>query len=182
MADKSIAETLVKSVEKIFAKSNQIQIQGEPEIIERDIIEYDSRMRAYGMEKFNDACYISVIELYASQEQLESKDAHGAIILYVREDAADRLYRALDYRDFNETNEESMMDTCAEMMTNIAKQFVNDARSKGYSSLFTGTALKYMNKVDEGVRFNYDEKKFFEISFEIFKEKIVCLDITLSAA
>ena len=181
-APNKLAVTLTNVVKSFLEKNGTAALTKEPEIVERDIIEYESRMRVFGMEKFNAPCYISVVNFYPSQKDLEAHNACGALVLYLQLENADKLLKALGHRKFDDGDDEVMLGKCGELSTAIAESFKNEIGSQGSRSLVPSAPLNYKNVVPEGVEFDYNEHKLQEVSFYLWKEKVLAFDVTLTAA
>ena len=176
-----IASALLDVVKKIIAQHENLVFSKDPEIVERDIIEYDSRLRISGMEKFNAPCYICLGGIYRSQQDLEAHNAIGAIILYLEEMNAERLFKGLGFHGFHDDNEEEMLDKGAEFLNLIIEQFKPELSNLGYKNIVLSSILKHRNNIPEGVEFHYDEYKMHQLSFYLWKEKIFAIDITLAS-
>ena len=177
-----IASALLDVVKKIIAQHENLTFSKDPEILERDIIEYDSRLRVSGMEKFNAPCYICLAAFYRSQQDLEAHNAIGAIILYIEEVNAERLFKGLGYRGFHDDNEGEMLEKSGEFLTSIVEQFKPELANLGYKNIVLSPLLKHINTIPEGVEFHYDEHKMHQLTFYLWKEKIFAIDITLASA
>ena len=97
-----VATTLMTSVQTTLEKMYHLSLTQDPEFIEKEIIEYNSRMRTFGLEKFNAPCYVSAINFYLSQKHLEKHDALGAMVLYINEDSALKLLKASGFKNVDE--------------------------------------------------------------------------------
>ena len=65
-----IATTIMGCVQNTCETMCKMAFSKDPEFNELNIIEYDSRMRTFGLEKFNEPCYASFINFYISIELL----------------------------------------------------------------------------------------------------------------
>jgi len=175
-----IATTLQGSVESLFAAMSKVPFSQDPEISEKDIIEYNSRMRVFGLEKFNGPCFVASCSFYLSEENLKNHAAHGTVVIYLEEDMSTQLLKTLGYKDFNENDEESVLNVCGEFCTALSEQFKNDLQKIGYKDFKISEPLKYKNSISEGVEFNYDQYKMHEISFFMWKQKVLVCDVTMA--
>lgn len=174
-----IATTCLKVIqEAIQSKSMQVFSQ-DPVIAQREIIEYDSRMRVFPMEKFNGPCYITVVNYYLTDQDLKNHNAYGAFVLYIEEECAGKLLKSLGHKGFDEDDEETVLDICSEFCKLLASNYKNELKNLGYKDLVMSDPLKYHNVVPEGVEFNYSEYVKYELSFYLWKQKALVVDITL---
>ena len=179
---KAIGAMCVNIVEESFRQMGNLSFSQDPVSVKRDIIEYSSRMRVFGMEMFNGPCYISVVNYYFSQSHVQRHDACGAFVLYVEEGSSEKLFKALGYRDFHDEDEATMLETCGKLCNVLGGNFKNELAKQGFGDLVMSAPQNYHNSVPEGVEFHYDEYSKSETSFYLWKEKIVAADITLSLA
>ncbi len=152
----------------------------DPQIKERDIIEYDSRMRVFGMEKFNAPCFISYVNFFASSNHQANHQPLGAMIIYIEESNVERFLKAAGHSIKLDEEKDIVFKVCGEFCKNIAENFKTSIRSLGYNELIISDPVSYHNQISEGVPFNYDEYKMYELIFSIWKQKILAIDLTLA--
>jgi hypothetical protein len=160
----------------------RVAITEEPEINERDLLEYKSRMRVFGLEKFNGPSFIAAINFYKTQNALEKNDAMGAIVLHVEEEAAGKLIKGLKRKGLNEDDDDAVLDVIAEIGQKIAEQFNKKLASHGYKPLVLSDPIKAKNDIASGIPFSYKEYKYCEISFQLWKNKAIAMDVTMAPA
>ncbi len=175
-----IATTLMGCVQTTLEQMYNLKLSQDPEFEEKEIIEYASRMQTFGLEKFNGPCYISAINFYLSPRHLEEHDPVGAIVIYIREDLAVRFLKALGFEDADEEDEEIVLDCCGELANIITGQFKNELTSLGYKDLTISAPIKAKNDIPGGVEFNYNEYKLYELTFYLWKEKTMVINITMA--
>ncbi len=175
-----IATTLMGCVQETFEKMCHVSFSQTPEFHAKEIIEYDSRMRIFGLEKFNGPCYMSFLNFYFNQKDFEAKKCCGVMVLYIEEEAAEKLVRALGQSGLDAEDPEIILDTCGEFCNVIAGQFKNELRSFGYMDLVISAPLKYHNIIPEGVDFPYSEHKQYELMFYLWKQKVVVVDMVMA--
>jgi len=173
-----IVKTLISSIQETFKKMSTVAFTKEPDFIERDIIEYSSRMRVCGLEKFNGPCLIGVINYYLNPKEQEVKNPCGALILYVEEENAAKMFKSLGYTVKDDDDEELILDYVGEFGNVIAEKFKNDLMAIGYSDIVFSPCEQFMNDIPEGVAFDYKEAKYHEASFHLWKNKILVTDVT----
>lgn len=174
-----ISKQIVTSVQQSLSERSSVAFSKDPETAVADIIEFDSRMRLFGLEKFNGPCYLSCVQYYTSQEAKTNKDAAGAIVVYFNSLFASRLLKTLGYREFNESDEETVIQSCSEFASVIAQNFSSQLRGLGYPNLVVSDPIKAKNDIPEGIEFDYSQNSYAKASFYIWKEKILAVDVTL---
>lgn len=176
-----IATTIMGVVQDTFEKMCHASFSKPPEFVEKKIIEYNSKMRVFGLEKFNGPCYASVINFYVNLHYQEKKETCGTFVLYVEEDIALRMLKELGYTGFNEEDEDLIKDSCGEFGNVIAGNFKNELKEIGYSDLIISAPTTYKNDIPDGVDFPYSQDKLCEIGFYLWKEKAIVIDMTMAA-
>jgi len=174
-----LATVLKDILDKRLSQGN-ITYSKEPEMGERDIIEYGSRMRTAGMEKFNAPCFLSYVNFFVSEAHMKENDAMGALIVYFDVQSANKTLKALGYPIKLDVEDEVVMQRSGEFVRSIAEQLKTELSSRGYSSLMIGDPHNYQNFVPEGIPFSYNEYKSYEINFFAWKEKILSVDLTMA--
>ena len=176
-----IATALKSVVDRRVGGKDSVTYTKDAMITDKDIIEYNSRLRIFGLEKFDGPCFISVINFYLSQADLKEHSAHGALIFYLDPENAERLLKAFGYPVKLDSDDEIIMSNCGELCKSFAKQLNEELKSLGYSDLVLSDPANYQNNVLDGVEFNYDEYKMYELSFYLWKKKTFVLEITLGS-
>ena len=175
-SDAKLATSCIKVVEDTLKKMSALTFSQDPEPFERTLIEYESRMRVFGMEIFNGTCFISVVNYYSSEQNKQNHDAVGAFVFYLEESAAGRILKALGYREFDEDDEAAVLEKTGQFTQVLAEAYKNEI---GQSNLILSAPKGYRNTVPEGVEFSYDQFTKYQIDFFISKQKAIAVDITL---
>ncbi|MBF0523331.1 MAG: hypothetical protein HQL24_09800 [Candidatus Omnitrophica bacterium] len=177
-----IATTLIGCVKKVLESRFNFSFSKDSEYSQKDIIEYNSRMKASGLEKFNAPCHVAAINFYQSPGHMTSHDPFGAVIFYISALVMDRFYWPLGFKSPKDDEEEDrFLDDCAgELAKLITEQLKTDLSALGYKNLTLSEPLKAKNSIMEGVEFNYNERKFYEVSFYLWKQKALVVDISLA--
>ncbi len=178
---KQLSQVILRCSQEILEQMCKAKFSQDPQIAEREIIEYNSRIRALGLDKFNGPCYVAAITMYDSKESLAAKKPCGAFILYLEETIAQEFLKAMS-QGLDDEDEEMVMDNCGELCNVIAGQFKNNIKEFGYHDLVISAPTKGKNDIPEGVDFEYNETKLQEVSFFIRKIKAVVIAITLAPA
>lgn len=175
-----IATTLMGCVEETFTTMCSLTFSNTPEFKEKDIIEYNSKMQISGLEKFNDASYAAAINFYLTEAHQKKHDCCGVLAMFIEEDAAGKLLKALGYSGFNDEDEELVMDNCGEFCNVITGRFKDELAKLGYKNLIISAPVKGKNSIPGGVEFPYSQYKYYEANFYFWKKKSLVIDITMS--
>ncbi|MBF0331252.1 MAG: chemotaxis protein CheX [Candidatus Omnitrophica bacterium] len=168
--------TIMGVVDETFKQMCHVNFSAEPVVTERDIIEYEGRMRVFPMEKFNCPAYVGIVNYYLSQTDMKDKMAVGMFSLFVKEDMLEKFFRAFD-RPMSEAEDEAVcLDVIGEMTNILAGNVKNQLRELEYADLFISAPFKYKNVVPEGAQFDYSLFKKQEIIFTLWKEKCVAVE------
>ncbi|MBF0384574.1 MAG: hypothetical protein HQL27_01755 [Candidatus Omnitrophica bacterium] len=178
---KQLADVLLQAAKITLEEKYNARFSQDPIVAEREIIEYGSRIRTLGLDKFNDPCYVSSINLFSSQENLKQQKTSGAIIIYIEEVIGQDFLKAIN-KKADDDDEELVMKNCGEILKEIAAKFINSAQNFGYSNMVSSETINEKNDISGGVDFEYNETKLQEISFFIKKVKAVVISITLAPA
>src|SRR3989338_4379577 len=95
ISKEELSEIFRRCVQKALEGYCQVAFTKEPKAEQIEIIEYESRMRVFGLEKFNDTCYIALVNLFESPLELEKKETCGVLLIFVHEESAERLFRTV---------------------------------------------------------------------------------------
>lgn len=175
-----IATTLMGCAQDTLQKTCQITLSQKPTFIKREIIEYDSKMRLLGLEKFNGPCYLSSINFYLDQQHFSDKICCGVVALFVEEAFAEIVAKSFGQKGLDCEDPEIIMDCSGEICNVIVGQFKNELRSFGYSNLVISAPIKAINDIPEGVDFPYGEDSYYELSFVVKGEKVMVAIIVLA--
>ena len=182
-----ISTTLMGVVQSTFKTMCKLEFTKQPEIIERDVIEYDSKMRTVGFDKFQAPCYIASISYYLSPTHMEQHDACGTMNLYIEEEFAERILAYLNEGSLDEEEEiddemeeETLLDNCGELCNIIAGNFKNEVKGMGFIDLTMSAPVKAKNTVVEGVDFPYSQYRYFEARFELWQKECLIIDVVMA--
>ena len=104
------ANALAKCVSDMFLERNNIKFSEPPKLEKKSIIEYNGRMRAEGMEKFNDPTFISAINYYLNAQEMEKKKAIGTIVTYIEQKYVVQLLKLLKYPPVDDEDLDAYFD------------------------------------------------------------------------
>lgn len=173
-------EILKKCMEDILGKTS-LSLTQDTVVVERDIIEYASRMRIFGMEKFNGACALSCVNFSVSEEALKSGNTIGGLIVFIEEEEIGRTLKSMGYTDFHDDIDEEVFKKMGELCKKISDSFKEAVKAQGYPDFFISAPAGYKNDIPEGILFPYSEYKYHEITFYMWKKKVIVLNVILAA-
>ncbi len=172
-----VPQIIVRTFERVFS----IKPTQDLETQEREIIEYDSKMRLFPMEKFNGPVYVAVANYFLSQQDLEQESPVGTIALFVKEDVVEKLVKGFGHLSRDAENEETVMGDCATLLREISKALKEALMGLNYPELISSDPVKYKNNIPEGVPFNYSLFKKQEFIFSFWGQKSIAIEICLGA-
>ena len=174
------ADLLIKGVTALFAERGELEFSKDPEKERKTIIEYEGKMRADGMEKFNnEPTYVSVVNYYASEADMQKNKVLGALVIYVEQAYLPKLMRLLQYPPVDDESEEAMLDSCGTLSNIIAGRFKSEVSSAGYIELEMSHFQTYRNSAFAGVSFCPSEFDMMTVSFEIANVKRLAMEMSM---
>ncbi len=175
--DKQVIEaTVFRVVEDTFRQLCHVEFSAEPVAEEKDIIEYNGNIRLFPMDKFNGQAYAGVINFYVTQKDHDDKYPVGTFVLYLKEDAVERLAKALGRSAREAEDEQVIMSVVGEFAGILGGNVKNELKAQGYVDLLVSSPLAYKNAVPEGAPFDYNLFKKQEFSFSFWKQKCVVVE------
>lgn len=177
----AIAEALKKLVEQTLKNKCGLELSGQCQVAEREIIEYNSRMRVGGLEKFNGPCYVFGLNYYSSEETQEKDEAAGTIIFFIEEESVEKLLKSLQLRGFDEDDQKFVLENLGEFAKSLALDFAQRLQDLGYSRLLLSDVSKAKNNIVDGLSFPYDRYSYHEISVPLWKKKAMVINITMTS-
>ena len=144
------------------------------------IIEYKGKMRADGMEKFNNRpTYVSAINYYANKVEMEKKKALGVVIVYVEPGYMAKMMKLLQYPPVDEEDEDALQDSCGTLCNIVAGRYKSEISKAGYIELEMSHFITSRNSVVPGVNFCFSEFDKYEIAFDLNGTKRLVLEISM---
>ncbi len=174
--NKFLTRTIIDVVEDTFDKLLHVTPASGAVANEKNIIEFGGRMRLFPMEKFNGPAYVSIVNFYRTSKDMADHFAAGTFVLFVKEDAAEKLVKAFGRSSKEAEDETAVMGICAELCGILSGNLKNAMVKHGYPELVVGEPLKYKNSIPEGAQFDYDLFKKQEIIFSYWKDKSVIVE------
>lgn len=175
----ALALTLVGVVKKIFRERTELQFSKPPYMRRKRIIEFARMMRVYGTEMFQGSTFISTVNYYLNEKDVDKHNAVGALVVYVEQFSAPDLLRILKYPVAKEKDDEAIKDCVGTLCNIIAGQFKTAIIEMGYMELQMSHFSNYRNRAMEGVEFCPKQPDKYEISFDIGGEKMMVIEMTM---
>lgn len=173
------ADLLAAGTVALFAE-REVHFTKPPVKTKRKIFDYEGKMRADGMEKFdNEPTYVSAVNYYESAAHMEKKKAIGALIVYVAQDYIVSLMKLLKYPPVDDENEMAMLDSCGTLGNIIAGRFKSEISAAGCIELEMSHFITYRNAAVVGVDFYRSEFFLYQLDFEIDGKKRLVLEMSL---
>jgi len=174
------ADLLVKGVTELFGERGQLQFTKDPQKERNSIIEFEGKMRADGMEKFNnEPTYVSAVNYYANEADMQKNKVLGALVIYVEQAYLTKLMRLLQYPPVDDESEEAMLDSCGTLSNIIAGRFKSEISSAGYIELEMSHFRTYRNSAFAGVEFCRNEYDMYTLNFDIDDKKRLVLEMSM---
>jgi hypothetical protein len=174
-----IIKSVIQAVEKVCEEQCNKHFSQDPENIQRDIIEYNSRMRVSAQEKFNGPCFISVVNFYMSDDAKKQNDSCGALIVYIKEEEAADFLKPLGEPGQVADSPEVIEKNLKTFTQTLGDQLKGGLANQGLRGLVSSDPEYYVNLVPNGVAFNYRLYTYQDFSFYFKKEKILSVDFTI---
>ena len=174
------AELLEKGTITLFKERGEVAFSSPPEKERRKIVEYEGRMRADGMEKFdNNPAYVSAVNFYVNEAEMKKNKALGALIIYVQQDYMAKLMKLLQYPPVDDENEQAMLDSSGTLCNIIGGKFKSEVSSAGYIELAWSHFTTYRNSSVRGIGFCFSEYEMYQLIFKIDGQKRLIMELTM---
>lgn len=177
---KLVAEKLNEIINTHLTTTAKLSYTSEPQMEEKDIIEYDSRMRISPMENFNAPCVISVVNFFASENDKKAQKAQGALVTYIEYENANRFLKLTGSKIKPDDDDDITEECSGKFCKTLAEDLVSRVEPEMFGHLILSEPASFTNNVPGGVLFHYDEYKLYELNYFLWKEKIFSADITMA--
>jgi hypothetical protein len=179
-----IATTLMDVIPKVFQANFGFSFVDNPTFVRKEVIEYQSRMRVFGLEKFNGPCYISSISLYLTERHLQKQKPCGTVVVYVEPEYAVRFLAALGFKNQGEDEEDptfeaTIIDNCGEIANLIVGSYKNELANLGMKNLVISAPLSRKDSIEEGVEFPYSQYYYHELKYTHKKTTVLVVDCVM---
>ena len=171
---------MANSITALFLERGEISFSQKPKLERKQIIEYDGKIRANGIERFNgEVTYVSAVNFYASAADLQKKKTLGALIVYVEKSYLAKLMKLLQYPPIDDEIEQALLDSIGTLCNIAAGRFKSEIQSAGYADLEMSHFINYRNNAIVGIDFCRSEYDYYEMDCYIDGIKRVCFDMTI---
>lgn len=168
--------TIMGVVQDTFRQMLHVEVNSAPVIAEKDIIEFNSRMRVFPMEKFNGPVFVAYVNFYSSPRDQELNNVVGTFVLFVKEDVCEKLLKGFGRPAKDAEDEEILMDIVGEFCNIVAGNMKNELVALGYKDISMSAQAKFKNAVPEGVPFDYALFTKQELSFTFWNQKCIVVE------
>ena len=176
------ADFLEKGVVGLFTERGEIKFSNPPKKERRRIVEYDGRMRADGMEKFdNEPTYLSAVNFYANEADRKKGKTLGALIIYVGQAYITRLMKILQYPSIDDESDDALRDSCGTLCNIIAGRFKSELATAGHIELEMSHFMNFRNNSFRGIDFCYNEYDMYALEFYLEDKKRLVVEMTMGA-
>ena len=175
------ADLLIKGTRELFAERGEgLSFTEEPKKERRQIMEWNGKMRADGMDKFdNESTYVSAVNFYANQADMSKNKTLGALVVYIQQEYLPKLMRTLKYPPIDDESEQAMLDSCGTLCNIIGGRFKSEISKNGYIELEWSHFYNYRNSAFDGVHFCFAEYTLYEVAFKIENAKRMVIEMTM---
>ncbi len=175
-----IASAVLGSVEGALSNLPGIIPTDSPKTKELEIEEYEGCMKATGVEKFESSSYLSVINYYLSNSDLEHHKPKGTLILYLGSENAGKFYKALGFKVPEDEDDASMLEACGKFCNSLGESFKNKLKESGYGGLVMSIPENYKNSVMGGAEFSAEQATIQEFSFFYWRNKAIVVEVVFA--
>jgi len=145
----------------------------------KPITEFMGRMRVSSIEKFATTTYISTINFYKNDKDMERHKALGVIVVYIEGKYIFELLKKMDYPIDDFQDEEMLEDGCGTFCNLLAGNFKSGLTQLGYAELSMSPFTSFRNEVLEGVEYDFSQEQKYEVSIMIDGVKRIMIDLTI---
>jgi hypothetical protein len=176
----TLSQALLTVMQKILSRANNLPQTQPPAVEANEITEYEGRMRVSGFEKLNSTCYVSAVNFYLNQADMDKHKTKGALVLYIETENSGKFYKALDIKFADDEDDASMMEACGNMVALIGEMLKTEINNKGYAQLLVSKPVNYKNNILKGIEISRDQKMKHELGFYYFKHKAIVVELSLA--
>ncbi len=176
-----VADNLKALVEDTLLKKCNAELTDDTQIVERDIIEYDGRMRVGSLEKFNGPCYTVGFNLFDSESNQKRGIPAGTVIFFVDEECVERLLKSLEFRGFDEEDQGFVLEHLGQFFQSISEDYAERIGGMGYGRLMVSPPTASKNNLPDGMSIPHTSTQYHELSFHMWKKKAMVIDLVVAA-
>lgn len=176
-----VADNLKRLVEDTLTNKCNAGLTEETAVDEREIVEYDGRMRVGSLEKFNGPCYTVGFNLFTSEDNEKRGVPAGTLIYFVDEDSVERLLKSLEFRGFDEEDQGFVIEHLGQFFKSVSEDYAERVGGMGYGRLMVSEPTASKNNLPDGMSIPYDSTHYHELSFHFWKKKSMVVDVVMSS-
>lgn len=177
----AIADSLKQLVEDTLVKKCNAGLTEDTAVEEREIIEYDGRMRVGSLEKFNGPCYTVGFNFFSSEGDQNKGLATGTIIYFVEEESVERLLKSLEFRGFDEEDQGFVLEHLGQFFQSVSQDYAERMSTMGYGRLLVSDPTASKNNLPDGMTIPVNSSHYHELSFYLWKKKAMVIDLVMAA-
>lgn len=177
----AVADSLKNLIEETLVNKCNAGLTENTAVDEREIVEYDGRMRVGSLEKFNGPCYTVGFNLFASEDSQKKGLPTGTLIYFVEEESVERLLKSLEYRGFDEEDQGFILEHLGQFFQSVSEDYAERMGGMGYGRLLVSPPTAYKNNLPDGMTFPLDSSHYHELSFHLWKKKAMVVDLVMAA-
>jgi len=166
---------------RTFEAKGKLDVTSKPIPKIRPIVEANKRMKVSNLGRFDTTAFISIVNFYKHEADLENNKALGALVIYIGEKYIIDLFAQMGYPGLDENNDSEMEDASGTLCNIIAGKFKLALKQLDFIELEMSHFSTYQNDVPDGVAYDYHQKRKYEISFEIDEEKAFIVELTMGS-
>lgn len=176
----AFGEILSQSIIALLKERGDITLSEKPKLEKKQIIEYEGKIRANGIERFDgEVTYVSAINFFANAADLKKKKTLGALIVYVPAEFLPKLMKMLQYPPVDDENEQAMLDSIGTLCNIAGGRFKSEVKAAGYVDLEMSHFINYRNSAVVGIDFCRSEYYFYEVDCFMDGKRRVSFDMTM---
>lgn len=176
------ADLLDQGTVALFKERGDIVFTSKPKKTIKRIIDSEGKMRADGMEKFdNEPTYVSAVNYFANEKDMAKRKTLGTLVVYVQQDYIAKMMKLLKYPPIDDESDAAMQDSCGTLCNIISGRFKSEISSAGYIELEMSHFMNYRNSAFSGVDFCPSEFDMYQLEFDIEGKKRLVIEMSIGA-
>jgi len=170
---------LTQVIVRTLEQKGGIDLSTKPLPKIRHIVAANKKMRILSLGKFEGTTYISAINFYKDDGDLEKNKALGALIIYIGEAYIVDMFEEMGYPDLDENDEDLMKDAVGTFCNIVAGKFKLALTQLDFIELEMSHFSTYIDEISDGVAYDSKQSRKYEIIFEIDDEKKIIAELTM---
>jgi len=152
----------------------------DPLMERKDIIEYNHRMLASSIEKFNAPAYTAAVQFYLNEKDQEARNACGVIIMGLKEAEGDILITSMGLELPEEDDRDLINTQFGQVCGIIGLKFQKALLEAGFPALRVSKPITHRNNIPQGVEFSYDQYEKMDFTYHRKEVKIFAVELSLT--